>query len=61
MTPKTKGRKVSAAMRNREFKASMKRIDAHLKSIDASLRKLKSLDKKIAPDMEALRRYVEHE
>ena len=61
MTPRAKGKEVSAAMRDREFKATMKRIDAHLKSVDASLRKLKTLDKKMAPDMEALRRYVEHE
>lgn len=61
MTSKIKGKKISAATRDREFKASMKRIDAHLKSVDASLRKLKAMGKKMAPNLEALRRYVEHE
>ena len=59
MAPKS--RKKKAPMSEKEYKATLRRIDASLKRIDANLKKSKKLGKEMAPDLEALRRYVEDE
>jgi hypothetical protein len=61
MTPKTKVKKRRSATSDAEFRAALKRIDAHIKSTDASLRKSRMIEKKMAPDVEALKRMVADE
>ena len=51
----------SQAVSKKEFNVAKKRIDAHIKSVDADLRKIRLLDKKMAPDLEALKKTVEVE
>ena len=48
-------------MSEKEYKARLKRIDASLKRIDALMKKSEQMEKEMAPDLEALRRYVEDE
>lgn len=38
--------------------AMRKEIDAHLKSIDASIRKMKKLDQRMVPMLRELRKFV---
>lgn len=51
MTPKTKGKKVQAPLTQKEFRAAMRRIDAHLRRVDQQTRKME-------PDLEAIKRLL---
>jgi hypothetical protein len=61
MTPKSKKTKTPAVMSEKEYKARLKRIDASLKRIAANSEETRRLQKEMAPDLEALRRFVEDE
>jgi len=56
-----KNRRASAVMSEKEYRARLKRIDASLKRIDANMKETRRLQKEMAPDLEALRRFVEDE
>lgn len=58
MTPKSRKKRV---MSEKEYKAALRRIDASLRRIDTLRKKSKKLEEEMAPDLEALRRYVEDE
>jgi len=58
MTPKTRGKKASVPMTQKEFRATMRRIDANIKKFDAFLKESKRLDAKMAPNLKALKEFV---
>ena len=58
MTPKSRKKKV---MSEKEYRATLKRIDASLRRSDVLRKKSKKLEEEMAPDLEALRRYIEDE
>ena len=61
MPAKTRSKKPAAPLTQKEFRAAISQIDAHIKSTDASLRKSRMLGKKMGPDIEALKRMVADE
>jgi hypothetical protein len=59
MTPKTKVKKRHSSTSDAEFRAALKRIDAHLKSTDASLRRIARREKEMAPLLRELRKIAD--
>lgn len=61
MAVKEKKPSKSRAVSKKEFDAAMKRIDAHTRNMDVNLRKIRALDRKMAPKLKALEEFVKNE
>lgn len=59
MTRKTKNKKSSGPLSQKEYRAIMRQIDADLKEIKALQKKGKEMDRKIAPLLRELRKIVD--